>query len=42
LPTGSQAIMPISLNFPLTVAKRDYIFNQSFCFQNERKDAKDG
>jgi hypothetical protein len=28
--------------FPLTVNGRDYIFNPSFCLQNERMDAKDG
>jgi hypothetical protein len=31
-----------SLKFPLTVDRRDYIFMQSFCIQNERKDEKDG
>ena len=31
-----------SLKFPLTVDRRDYIFMQSLCIQNERKDEKDG
>jgi len=31
-----------SIKFPLTVDRRDYIFMQSFCIQNERKDEKDG
>jgi len=31
-----------SLKFSLTVARRDYIFNPSFCLRNERKGAKDG
>jgi hypothetical protein len=34
--------MLISLKFSLTVDRRDYIFNPSFCLQNERKDANDG
>jgi hypothetical protein len=28
--------------FSLTVDRRDYIFNPSFCLQSERKDANDG
>jgi hypothetical protein len=31
-----------SFRFSLTGDRRDYIFNPSFCLQNERKDANDG